>query len=238
MKVSCPRSLPSHIFSEEEAKAFNPSDLFASRVVPPSHYTQRTFVAYKKAESRNRRLKLLGNTKESFELEKLKPSLLAIDSPKTASKSFITSRFPVSGLSSGLERKISMLNAYHQLGELADSKPKRPVTARTKSASVRRITDRDTAMSMLRQRLIRDSCETCKRSICDCVKPAPDDYLERMGRLFTKARSTTQASGDAYHCVSSRPKSSRPQTSRSTTKQVPSRKLRPSTAVRATVARA
>mmetsp|Transcript_23381 Transcript_23381/g.41490 ORF Transcript_23381/g.41490 Transcript_23381/m.41490 type:complete len:260 (-) Transcript_23381:309-1088(-) len=222
MKVSCSRALHNFSFNEDDIKSLDTSDLFISKAVPDKHYAQQGFVAYKKAGSRNKRLNLFGDFDNSFEIVEHVPRLIKPEISPT-SKTYVTSRYPASILSRDLEHKISMLNAYHQLEELTDTKPKKPVITRTNSASIRKRTQRDTDLSTLRLRIARDICGQCNRSACTCAPAVPDTYLKRMSRLFQKARrSTSHSTKFNIQKPSSSSQRSRPQTSKSLVKRVPS----------------
>lgn len=221
MKVSGSRGLNSLSFFDDDVKSLQSSVLFVSKAVPSNHYSQQAFAAYRRAESRNRKLNLFADFDDSFDVEYV-PRLLKPESSPT-SKSFVTSRFPAALLSRDLEHKISMLNAFHQLEELTDTKPKRPVITRTNSSSVRRQVKRDDELSLLKKRLKSDNCGECDRSSCNCIKAVPDSYLKRMNRLFVRARrSISHSSKVIHHQPPSNSRGNRPQTSKSSTKRVQS----------------
>lgn len=177
MKISSSRKVPCLGLYDDDARPLLSSDLSFSRVVPTSHYTQRAFIAYKKACNRNRSLNLFADVADSFDTAV--PS--SRSSARKASKGYVTSRYPESGLSCGLELKISMLNAYHQLEELAGIQPKKLAKTRAASAQVRRSAKQEPDISLLKLKLTReDICENCKRTTCNCDNTAPNLCLAPM----------------------------------------------------------
>jgi hypothetical protein len=212
-----------HSFSFNESD-LDSSGLLTSKAVPSSHYSQQGFTAYKKAQVRNRKLNLFADFEDSFEIMHV-PKLIQAELSPT-SKAFVTSRFPAAPLSSDLEQKISMLNAYHHLEELRDVKPKKSVILRHSSTSVRNKAQKDSELDLLKRQLTRDDCRECRRTSCRCVQTAPDKYLQRMNRLLIRARrSTSQATAKPLQRSRSKAQSFRPQTSKSAIKKVPSNYL-------------
>jgi hypothetical protein len=156
-----------------------------SKAVPSSHYTQHGFVAYRRAESRNRRLNLSAAVEDSFDGAE-QSSRMNKAEEGSISKTYIASRYPATLMGWDLEHKISMLNAYSELDRLTSTKPKKPVSSRHISMSVRsKAKDHD--FSLLKKQFTRDNRQSKQDRVL--TKP-PNKVLQTIDRLFKRPRQS------------------------------------------------
>lgn len=166
------------------------NSFYLVREVPQSHYTQTRFLAYHRAEERNRRL-LKDPSNIEFDLANEVLKMFRTETPCETKRKrpYTISRFPESNVSQNLAGKCEIINAYQHIDLLTEVTPKK--LSRKLSIKVRSLTPKTEKRPD--ERLLIDQCLACGRLKCQCKTEVKDRYLKRANIRLTRSRKYMEA---------------------------------------------
>mmetsp|Transcript_25613 Transcript_25613/g.44777 ORF Transcript_25613/g.44777 Transcript_25613/m.44777 type:complete len:219 (+) Transcript_25613:1968-2624(+) len=170
------------------------------REVPQSHYTQSRFLAYHRAEERNRRL-LKHPSHAEFDLANEVLKMFRTETPCDSSvkRPYTISRFPDACISQDLEGKCNMINAYQHIDLISETSPKK--LPRRLSLNIRSVTPK--CEKRPDERLLIDLCLMCRHLKCQCKTEVKDLYLKKATKRLVRSRKYLEAAKAKLNSVKS-----------------------------------